>query len=174
MKHRKLFPQDKNYILREVQFSTRKTLLSELVKSSKDYYLSHHNPLGLVDDIIERIRASKGFPYEAFDEFYHDLCAIYRYRFGETQLELLFDGRSQWEKHEDEWVAFFQAICLEYLGNRFFLRAVLDIAVFHKRDRVAYLAGDRLKYFLTQYHDIKVYKYPGNKTPAGIIVRFCR
>ena len=164
MKQRKLFSTDKNYILREVQFSSRKTLLRELVRFSKEYYLRNHNPLGLIDDIIDCIHASKKFPYEAFDQFYHDFCAIYRYQFGEVQLEFLFDGRSHWQKYEEDWVAFFKIRCAEFCRNRFFLRAVLDIGVFHNRDRVAYLAGDRLKYFLTQHYDMKVYKYRGIKT----------
>jgi hypothetical protein len=163
LKQRKLFSNDKNFILREVQHSSRNTLLKELVRLSKEYYLSHHNPLGLIDDIINQIKASTNFPSEAFDAFYHDLCAIYRYQYGEVQLEFLFDGRSHWQKYENDWVEFFKKQCTEFCANRFFLRAVLDIAVFHNRDRVAYLAGDRLKYFLTQYYEMKVYKYRGIK-----------
>jgi hypothetical protein len=161
LKQRKLFSTDKNYILREVQLSTRKSLLRDLVRFSKNFYLSHHNPLGLIDDIISRIKASGNFPEEAFDEFYHDLCAIYRYQHGEVQLEFLFDGRSHWQKYESDWVAFFKQKCADFCFNRYFLRAVLDIAVFHNHDRVAHLAGDRLKYFLIHHYDMKVYKYKG-------------
>jgi hypothetical protein len=158
---RKLFPSDKNYILREVQISSRKSLLRYLASYTKAYYLSHHNPLGIQDETVRRINASKGFPLQAFDGFYHDLSALYRFMHGEVQLEFLFDGSSHWQKYEEDWVTFFKKSVQIYCSNRFFIRAVLDIVVFHSHDRVASLAGDRLKYFLTQEYELKVYKYKG-------------
>ena len=87
--HRILFPGDKNYILKEEQSSIREELLHELVDFVKAYYLSVHNPLGLVDNTINAIQNSSFFPSEPFYEFYHDLSALYRYQFGEVQLEFL-------------------------------------------------------------------------------------
>ncbi len=159
--HRTLFPGDKNYILREVQTSMRDDLLIELVDFVKDFYLTVHNPLGLIDDTIESIQKSNYFPPEHLYEFYHDLAAVYRYQYGELQLEFLFDGRTHFEKYSQEWKNFFMESILDFCENRFFIRAVLDIAVFHNHDRVAGLAGDRLKYFLIQYYEVKVYKYRG-------------
>ncbi len=156
-----LFPGDKNYILKEVQSSIREELLHELVDFVKAYYLSVHNPLGLVDNTINAIQNSSFFPSEPFYEFYHDLSALYRYQFGEIQLEFLFDGRTHFEKYGQEWRNFFMEKVVEFCENRFFIRAVLDISVFHNHDRVAMLAGGRLKYFLTQYYEMKVYKYRG-------------
>lgn len=158
---RTLFPGDKNYILQEVQTSMREDLLHKLVDFVKTYYLSVHNPLGLIDDTISSIQNSTHFPLEPLYEFYHDLAAVYRYNYGEVQLEFLFDGRTHFEKYNKEWERFFMESILEFCSNRFFIRAILDIAVFHKHDRVAELAGDRLKYFLIQYYEVKVYKYRG-------------
>lgn len=161
MRSRKLFPGDKNYILHEVQLSSRKTLLTHLAQYARSFYLTRHNPLGIVDEAVARIKASSHFPMDAFDAFYHDFSAIYRFLHGEVQLEFLFDGSSHWQKYENDWVVFFKRSVETYCENRFFLRAVLDITVFHNGDRVAYLAGDRLKYFLMQEYEVKVYKYRG-------------
>lgn len=158
---RRLFPSDKNYILGEVQTSEKESLLQYLVRYVKQYYLDHHNPLGLIDDTILEIQREKRFPIEAFDEFYHDFSTIYRFKHGEVQLEFLFDGTSHYEKYVFDWVNFFKQNVHTYCTNRHFVRAILDIAVFHHHDRVAYLAGDRLKYFLSQYYGMKVYKYRG-------------
>ena len=158
---RRLFPSDKNYILSEVQDEQKDALLQFLVKYVKEYYLHHYNPLGLVDDTIIAIRKAKDFPADAFDEFYHDLAAIYRFKHGEVQLEFLFDGMSHYDKYKADWKRFFKQSIKLYCLNKFFIRAVLDISVFHNHDRVAYLAGDRLKYFLSQYFSMKVYKYRG-------------
>lgn len=158
---RRLFPSDKNYILGEVQASQKCSLLSFLVAFVKKYYLVHSNPLGLIDDTVLEIQKEKDYPIEAFDEFYHDLAAIYRFKHGEVQLEFLFDGSTHHEKYIIEWVDFFKQNVREFCANRFFVRAVLDLAVFHNHDRVAFLAGDRLKYFLSHYYAIKVYKYRG-------------
>ena len=98
---------------------------------------------------------------EPFDEFYHDLAALYRFKHGEVQLEFLFDGTSHDIKYINEWGNFFKQNIRAYCLNRHFIRAVLDIAVFHHHDRVAFLAGDRLKYFLNQYSGMRVYKYRG-------------
>jgi hypothetical protein len=140
---RRLFPSDKNHILMEVQTSQRDTLLLELVSYVKGYYLHHYNPMGLIDDTILEINKQKDFPFEAFNEFYHDLAAIYRFRNGEVQLEFLFDGSTHHEKYTREWRDFFMQNVREFCVNKFFIRAVLDISVFHYLDHVAFLAGNR-------------------------------
>jgi hypothetical protein len=158
---RRLFPADKNHILMEVQSSRRNALLQELVDVAKKYYLDHHNPLGLIDDTILEIQSSKDFSFDAFNEFYHDMATIYRFKHGEVQLEFLFDGTTHDEKYANEWADYFTQNIRAFCSNKLFLRAVLDIAVFHHHDHVAQLAGVRLKYFLSAYFDLKVYKYRG-------------
>ncbi len=158
---RKLFPSDKNYMLAEVQLAQRDALLNYLVKYVKQYYQLHYNPLGLIDEVIMEILKDKEYPMDAFEEFYHDLSALYRFKHSEVQLEFLFDGSTHYEKYTREWVDYFKRRIETFCANKFFIRAVLDIAVFHHNDRVAFLAGDRLKYFLTNYSGMKVYKYRG-------------
>ncbi len=158
---RRLFPSDKNYLLTNAQELQKVSLLNFLVDYVKSYYLEQCNPLGLIDDTIIKIQEAKDFPIEPFDEFYHDLAAVFRFKYGEVQLEILFDGTSHFDKYKNDWEIFFKQNVRAYSLNRFFVRAVLDISVFHNQDRVAQLAGDRLKYFLTNYYGLKVYKYKG-------------
>ena len=158
---RQLFPSDKNYLLADVQHEEKHNLLKFLVDFVKDYYLQHSNPLGLIDDTILQIQKSNSYPVEPFEEFYHDLAALYRFKHGEVQLEFLFDGSSHSSKYVVEWNSYFKKSIREFCANRYFVRAILDISVFHNTDRVAFLASDRLKYFLNQYFGLKVYKYRG-------------
>lgn len=158
---RRLFPTDKNHILMEAQNVLRDELLLELVSFVKGYYLHNFNPLGLIDDTILEIQKQKAIPFDAFDEFYHDLAAVYRFRHGEVQLELLFDGSTHYEKYSKEWKKYFMQNIKAFSTNKFFLNAILDISVFHNQGHAAQLAGYRLKYFLTNYFDLKVYKYRG-------------
>ncbi len=158
---RRLFPFDKNYLMLQAQETQKEKLLNFLVDYGKTYYLHQHNPLGLIDDTIQEIIDAKSFTEEAFDEFYNDLAAIYRFKYNEVQLEFLFDGSTHFDKYSREWKEFFKQHIYAFCSNKFFLRAVLDISVFHNRDRVALLAGDRLKYFLENFYSMKVYKYRG-------------
>jgi hypothetical protein len=164
---RRLFPSDKNYILSQAQEAQKEYLLSYLVDFVKSYYLQNYNPLGLIDDTILEIKNSGKFPFDAFEEFYHDLAAIFRFRHGEVQLSFLFDGTTHYDKYKKDWEIFFKQNIQAYCLNKFFIRAVLDIGVFHHHDRVAFLAGGRLKYFLSNYYGMKVYKYRGIMSVAS-------
>lgn len=158
---RKLFPSDKNYLLHQVQEETRDALLTHLIDQVKAFYERHHNPLGLIDDTILKIRNSRHYPLQPLHQFYFDLAAIYRYHFGEVQLEFLFDGRTHEEKYASDWEAYFKRSVAGYCHNLHFLKAVLEISVFHPKDKIAHLAGNRMKYFIEQQFELKVYKYKG-------------
>ncbi len=114
---RRLFPSDKNSILKEVQSFNQEVLLKHLVDFVKHYYQLHYNPLGLIDDIILEINKEKEYPMEAFEEFYHDLSAVYRFKNCEIQLEILFDGSTHYEKYTSEWMAFFKQNIHTFCGN---------------------------------------------------------
>ena len=159
--NRKFFPTDKNYILQEVQNELRSELLHHLVEFVKRYYLKNHNPLGLIDDSIERIKNCEDYAVSMLDEFYDDLAVIYRFQFAEVQLEFLFDGTSHYDKYHKEWQEFFKTSVKEYCLNDHFVKAVLEITVFHPVGHRALLAGNRMKYFLEHFFELKVYKYRG-------------
>ena len=93
MEHR-LFISDKNYLLKEAQFSQKNYLLQKLIRSVKRIYMEDCNPLGIMDDTILKLKDSKAFGVEFLDRFYFELAGIYRFKYGENQLEFLFDGVS--------------------------------------------------------------------------------
>lgn len=159
---RKLFPADKNYILKEVQQRTEKELLTWLVDYVKEYYETLHNPLGLIDNTIETIRSSSFNRTELFREFYNDLAGIYRYKHGEVQLEFLFDGTSHYTKYRSEWKVIFMQWVTQLLHQRVVMRAFLEITVFGITNKKQLeLTLNRLKLYVEQHFQLKIYKYKG-------------
>ncbi|MCB0506124.1 MAG: hypothetical protein KDC58_11575 [Cyclobacteriaceae bacterium] len=159
---RKLFAADKNYILKEVQQRTETELLTWLADYVKEYYETLHNPLGLIDNTIETIRSSSFDQIELFHEFYNDLAGIYRYKHGEVQLEFLFDGTSHYTKYRSEWKVIFMKWVTQMLHQRVVMRAFLEITVFGiKNKKQLELTLNRLKLYIEQHFQLKIYKYKG-------------
>lgn len=160
MQH-KLFPLDKNYILKEAQLTCRSSLLNNLVNEVKRCYLQFCNPLGLEDDTIIKIKNCHQFNTQLLEELYEHLAGIYRFKFGSNQLEFLFDGKDHYEKYQEEWSETFMDWISGFCREENFLKAVLEVTVFYPKDRKALLAENRLKAFISQQFYIKVYKYKG-------------
>lgn len=158
---RPLFDQDKNYILKEVQADTMDTLLVGLVHAVRSTYLDHYNPLGLEDDTIKKVKGCLNPVTTHLDNFYWELAAIFRYKVGSNQLEFIFSGRSHYQKYTDDWIEAFEMWSEDFTQSRYFLRAVLEMCILEPRGRVAQLAADRMKVYLAQYFNLKVYKYRG-------------
>ncbi len=159
---KKLFPADKNYILKEVQVRTETELLNWLVEYVKEYYETFHNPLGLIDTTIETIRSASFTNAQIFEEFYNDLAGIYRYKHGEVQLAFLFDGDSHYTKYRSEWKVTFMKWVTQLLHNRVVMRAFLEITVFGvDREKQVELILNRLKSYVEQHFQLKIYKYKG-------------
>ncbi|MCB0495025.1 MAG: hypothetical protein KDC79_02725 [Cyclobacteriaceae bacterium] len=158
----KLFPSDKNYILKEVQHRTEKELITWLIDYVKEYYETLHNPLGLIDNTIETIRSSSFDKVELFHEFYNDLAGIYRYKHGEVQLEFLFDGSSHYTKYRSEWKVTFMKWATLLLQQRVVMRAFLEITVFGINNKKQLeLTLNRLRVYIEQHFELKIYKYKG-------------
>lgn len=159
---KKLFPADKNYILKEVQVKTEPELLEWLVYYVKEYYETFNNPLGLIDNTIETIRSSSFTKTDLFQEFYNDLAGIYRYKHGEVQLAFLFDGDSHYSKYKSEWKVTFMKWVGQLLANRVVMRAFLEITVFGvTNEKQLELILNRLKIYIEQHFNLKIYKYRG-------------
>jgi len=161
---KKLFSADKNYILKEVQVRTEDELLVWLIDYVKEYYETFHNPLGLVDNTIETIRAASFNKLDLFQEFYNDLAGIYRYKHGEIQLAFLFDGDSHYTKYRSEWKVIFMKWVTQLLSNRVIMRAFLEITVFGVTNpKQLELILNRLKLYVENHFQLKIYKYRGIK-----------
>ena len=156
-----LFPQDKNYILKEVQTDRQHTLLQTLVANARNTYLTRQNPLGLEDDTVKALLACENFATEHLDIFYWELAGVYRYRIGSNQLEFIFSGKSHYDKYFDDWSEAFEIWMEDFLQSPYFIRAVLEISILQPNSRATFLAKDRLKVYLSQYFNVKVYKYRG-------------
>lgn len=159
---KKLFPADKNYILKDVQVRTEGELLMWLIDYVKEYYETFHNPLGLVDNTIETIRSATFSNSKLFQEFYNELAGIYRYKHGEVQLAFLFDGDSHYAKYKSEWKVTFMKWVTQLLANRVVMRAFLEITVFGvTNEKQLELILNRLKLYVEQHFQLKIYKYRG-------------
>ncbi|GJM30082.1 MAG: hypothetical protein DHS20C17_27170 [Cyclobacteriaceae bacterium] len=158
---RLLFPQDKNYILKEVQADTRTQLLGHLVTTVRETYLNRFNPLGLEDDTILKIKACKTISIDNLENFYWELAGIFRYKVGSNQLEFIFSGKSHYQKYYDDWNEAFHIWLEDFTFSPYFIRAVLEMCILQPHGRPAELAKGRMKVYLSQYFNLKVYKYRG-------------
>jgi len=104
----KLFTLDKNYLLKEAQLQLKNQLLQELVTKVRKIYLQEYNPLGLIDDVIRSISDAKNPKLGCLYNFYYELAGIYRYKYGENQLEFIFDGTPHIEKYRRDWQRHFR------------------------------------------------------------------
>ena len=161
MVHR-LFPGDKNYILRTVQESQRDMLLCWMVDSVCDYYETIYNPLGLEDDTIIKIRNNNSYPLHFFKDFYRDLAGIYRYLNNDNQLELLFDGLSHEEHFLRDWDIQFKAWIEEFMQKKHFIQTVITLSVFTNSLGVSSeLVSNRFRDLLEKHFKLKFYKFKG-------------
>ncbi len=158
---RKYFLLDKNYLLKEVQAEKKGAFLHALIEKVKTDYLRQCNPLGLVDDTVLSIRAYQSYDVKHLEEFYDLLSGIFRYQIGTNQLEFLFDGKTHYEKYLEDWENCFQNWITEFCQQDRFLKAVLAVTVFYENEHSAILAENRLKYFISHYFGLKLYRYKG-------------
>lgn len=158
---RKYFPFDKNYLLEKAQLSVEEELSILLVDRCKDYYLRTRNPLGLIDSTVAKIQAHQSVHTETLSEFYGHLCGIYRFKYGDNQLEFLFDGTDHLLKYESDWRETFDEWIDQLAASPLFLRTILELTVFNHGNKKSYLAANRLKTYIEQHFGLKLYRYRG-------------
>jgi hypothetical protein len=157
----KLFTLDKNYLLKEAQLQQKDHLLHELVNRVRNTYLREYNPLGLMDDVIEKLIQTNEPRLEPLVNFYFELAGIYRFKYGENQLEFLFDGMPHIEKYAKDWQRQFRRWTGQFYQQKHFMRAVLEGSILNADPQADHLIEIRLKYFLEQYFGLRIYKYRG-------------
>lgn len=159
--NQRLFLLDKNYILKQVQEDLKLELQMELVEKIKEGYFNVFNPLGLIDELSEKVKTFTPTHLSFFDELYDTLAGIYRYQVEGNQLELLFDGRSHYDKYMDDWKEGFQAYLAELCQRKNFILAGLELTIFHSPERRLELAQNRMKVCIYEHFGLKIYKYKG-------------
>jgi hypothetical protein len=160
---KKLFTLDKNYILKEAQIKLRTQLLRQLISEIKSIYLKHYNPLGIIDDTILKIKNNQTEHIDYLDPFYFELAGIYRLKYGENQLAFLFDGSSHFKKYKKEWQRKFKKWMKEFVNHKHFLRAILEGSFLNPDENIQKHVQIRLKLFLEQQFQLRIYKYRGIK-----------
>jgi hypothetical protein len=158
---RRFFPFDKNYLLENAQMEQKDFLMNQMVEIVKEIYLLRYNPLGLKDSSINKILSTKNFNFEELSVFYDELAGYYRYRYSSNQLELLFDGRDHQEKYKEDWSLAYKNWIIEFSKSKYFLKAVLETAIFYPDNKQSQLAYSRLKNYISDHFGIKIYKYKG-------------
>jgi hypothetical protein len=159
---KKWFLMDKNYILKESQIVLKEQLVFWTVNYAKKFYQQHHNPLGLLDDTVAQIEQAKFTEYHLLETFYSKLASVYRYKHGETQLEMLFDGATHYEKYKADWLSTYKKWVDELFMEWLTLRAILEITVFKKSDEhQLHLFDLRLQTYIEDYFEVRLYVYKG-------------
>jgi len=158
---RKFFPLDKNYLLEEAQLELQDALLTQLLEKVKQHYQLIHNPLGLDDSFSRQIKNFESRSLEPLYNFYQNLAAVYRYKFGDNQLAFAWDGRDHQEIYKTEWTSAFQQWTDDFCKHELFLQAVLDLTVFLPKNRHADLAESRMNHFILKHFEVKFHKSRG-------------
>ena len=76
---KKLFPIDKNYILRQAQDAIEKEMMGMMVDELKKAFTLLFNPLELQDDTYLKILSEKAFPEDHLSIIYKQLAGIFRF-----------------------------------------------------------------------------------------------
>jgi hypothetical protein len=159
---KKWFLMDKNYILKEAQLVLKEQLVFWTVKYAKEFYQQHYNPLGLVDETVAKIEQADFQDFYLLETFYARLASIYRYKHGETQLQLLFDGATHYEKYKAAWLETYKTWIRELYSEWLTLRAVLEITVFKQHsEHQMRLINQRLQSYIEHHFDVRLYVYKG-------------
>lgn len=157
----KLFPLDKNYILRQAQSELEEELLDRMIFELKRSYTLLYNPLMLMDQTFIQILDTFDFPRERVRLIYRQLSGIYRYKHGDNQLEMLFDGRTHLEKFKEDWS---EALIfnLQELGiYEQYVKTMLRMTLLYDTETRAEWAENHCKAFINQYFELKVVKRQG-------------
>ncbi|MEB2783187.1 hypothetical protein [Algoriphagus persicinus] len=157
----KLFPLDKNYILRQAQSVLEEEMIDRMVFELKRSYTSLYNPLQLMDTTYAQILDTFEFPRDRVRLIYRQLCGIYRYKHGDNQLEMLFDGRTHLEKFQEEWSAAL-IVYVQTLGiYEQYVKTMLRLTLLFDNESRAQWAENHCKAFINQHFDLKVVKRQG-------------
>ncbi|MFM8739580.1 MAG: hypothetical protein ACKOC0_05180 [Cytophagales bacterium] len=158
---RKFFPLDKNYLLEEAQLLLKDQLLYHLFDSVKQAYEQQQNPLGLQDNFSLQIKKYKLLNLKPLEEFYFQLAGVYRFKWGDNQLEFVWDGRDHMQKYKEDWSKFFHNSIERFCQQELFVRAVLDVTVFLPDQHLLSGMTMRMHQFMMQQFHVKLHKSKG-------------
>ena len=157
----KLFPLDKNYILRQAQSVLEEELIDRMVFELKRSYTALYNPLQLMDETYAQILDTFVFPRERVRLIYRQLSGIYRYKHGDNQLEMLFDGRTHLEKFQEDWSSALITYVRDLGIYGQYVKTMLRMTLLFDSESRAEWAENHCKAFINQHFELKVVKRQG-------------
>jgi len=157
----KIFPLDKNYILRQAQSLREEQLIDRMIFELKRSYTILYNPLQLIDETYLKILDTDDFPRDRVRLIYRQLSGIYRYTHGDNQLEMLFDGRSHLEKFQNDWSAALVKYISQLGTHGQYVKTMLRMTVLFDTESRAEWAENHCKSFINQQFEVKIIKRQG-------------
>lgn len=157
----KIFPLDKNYILRQAQSELEEAMIDRMIFELKRSYTFLYNPLRLMDQTYIQILDTFEFPRDRARMIYRQLCGIYRYKHGDNQLEMLFDGRTHLDKFKEDWSEAFISYVQELGIYEQYVKTMLRITLLFDTETRAEWAENHCKAFINQHFELKVVKRHG-------------
>lgn len=158
----KLFPLDKNYILRQAQTAALEKGVQVIVEELKASYTQLYNPLRLQDDTYVQILTNSDFPLDSISVIYQQLCGIYRYQYGSNQLEILFDGRTHFEKYQEDWIQQLRQWVKALGHHESYVKTMLRMTLLYDGQNRAVFAENRCKSFVNEFFEVKIIKRKGD------------
>ncbi len=158
---RKFFPLDKNYLLEKSQLELQAGLLLKMIETVKDQYQQQNNPLGIADAFSLKISSYKPNNLSELNSFYQLLAGVYRFKYGDSQLEFLWDGTDHFEKYKNDWSNVFDQWIIELCQREQFVQAVLDLTVFRSQTDQPQMAENRMSFVMLNFFELKVHKSKG-------------
>jgi len=157
------FEKDKNVLLKTAQDQIFTDLAYRLVEITIQKYSVHFNPLGLVDDTFQQILDYQFEHIEELEGIYENLCVAYRYKYGDNQLEIIWDGKSHEEKYKEEWSETFDRWANDLTENPSVIKGILHLTVFNEAKKNLTFVRNAVKGLINDYFEIKILKRNGVK-----------
>ena len=157
----KLFPLDKNYILRQAQSIFEEQMLEVMVFELKKSYTQLYNPLMLMDETFAKILDTYEYPKDRLRMIYRQLCGIYRFKNRDNQLELLFDGRTHLEKFQEDWSRQLLDWVHELGYHEQYVKTMLRMTLLFDTESRAEWSENHCKFFINEYFELKIIKRKG-------------
>jgi hypothetical protein len=159
---RKFFPHDKNYVLEEAQLSLQNSLLSYMLDYVKVEHLIRNNPLGLMDDMSQKILNHSSKETSHMKKFYLLLAGVFRYLYyQDNQLAFPFDGMDDFSRYQKEWSDSFKLWTKRFCEQESFRKAILELTVFYPDDYTPQMSGLRLGAFISKTFDLRFDRHKG-------------
>ncbi|MDW3211378.1 MAG: hypothetical protein R8N23_15990 [Reichenbachiella sp.] len=157
------FEKDKNVLLKTAQDRIFSDLARRLVEMTIHKYSIHFNPLGLIDDTFQQILDYQYDNTNELEGIYENLCVAYRYKYGDNQLEIIWDGKSHEEKYEEEWGETFERWVNDLTENPSVIKGILHLTVFNENKKNLTFVRNAVKGLINDYFEIKILKRNGVK-----------